>query len=443
MTGTTRARLLFVGDIHLGRRPTRLPERLGEYGIDPAELTPAATWRRTVDHACALAEEPEGLAALVLAGDVIESLEDRFGAFPHLESGVRRLVEAGVPVYGVAGNHDVQALPRLADRIPEFHLLGRGGRWERVSPCPGVDLVGWSFPQRVVRENPLADYAPASSDGAVTLGVLHCDLDGGHSSYAPVTRGELEAAPADAWLLGHVHAPSSLEGPRPIGYLGSLVGLDPGEPGPHGPWLVEVDAAGRVRARQLALAPLRWERAVLRLDEAALCEAAGDPASLADALQDRATRLLRELRERAQTGGLVPRVMGVRLAIEGTTRFREAVRDLCADPAAWPVVSAEDVHLFTEKIEDRTRPAVDLEALARGTDPPALLARRLLEVEQGRFDEALARRLEGVRDDVRFRDLSEEARREDARATRERTLRVGLATLESLLAQRSSPEAAP
>lgn len=437
------ARLLFVGDIHLGRRPSRLPEHLAEHAIDPAELTPAAAWGRTVELALRLAREPEGLAAVVLAGDVVESLEDRFGAFPHLESGVSRLVAADIRVAGVAGNHDVQALPRLADRLPAFHLLGRGGRWERLSVAPGVDLVGWSFPERAVRESPLATGTWPAGHGATTLGVLHCDLDGGRSPYAPVARSELERADADAWLLGHVHAPSALDGPRPIGYLGSLLGLDPGEPGPRGPWLLHVEASGRIRTRHIPLAPLRWERATALLEDAALAARGDDAAALADALHDRCTAALRAVRERVEADSSLPRTVGVRLALEGATRFRDAVRAFGERPEDWPRLSEGELHLFTEKIEDRTRPALDLSALARGTDPPALLARRLLAVERGDLDAELARRMAGVRDDPRYRALAEDSPPDAAGEVRGRVLRVGLDALEALLAQRPSPEATP
>ena len=113
-------RLMCVGDIHLGRRPSRLSDRVDDLGIGIHELTPAAAWQTAVDWALA-----NDIDAVALAGDVVERLEDRFEAYGHLERGVRRLVDAGISVVGVAGNHDVLALPRLADQLPEFKLIGR------------------------------------------------------------------------------------------------------------------------------------------------------------------------------------------------------------------------------------------------------------------------------------------------------------------------------
>src|SRR5262245_1795132 len=118
------AKLLCIGDMHLGRRPARLPADLE---VDASELGPAAAWKRCTAFAIA-----ERVDAVLLAGDVVESANRFFEAFGVLERGVRELEAAGIRTIGVAGNHDVEVLPRLADEIAGFHLLGRGGRWESV-----------------------------------------------------------------------------------------------------------------------------------------------------------------------------------------------------------------------------------------------------------------------------------------------------------------------
>src|SRR5690606_28513558 len=138
-----------------------------------------------------------------------------------LREGVERLTAAGIAVLGVAGNHDVKVLPRLADSVPGFRLLGRGGQWERtlVRGRGGeADILGWSFPERVVHDNPLAAGLPPR-EGRLTLGLLHCDRDQSGSRYAPVSSRDLDEAPVDAWLLGHIHKPDAMGGPRPQGYL--------------------------------------------------------------------------------------------------------------------------------------------------------------------------------------------------------------------------------
>ena len=258
-------KILCVGDIHLGRQPSRLPARLLEYPGARA-LGPTGAWDRTVDFAAKARVD-----AVLLAGDVVDQEDDFYEAYGDLRKGVETLSAAGISVLAVAGNHDGVVLPRLADALPpiaetasRFRLLGRDGGWE-VADLKDRDgalvtrVVGWSFPASHVRSSPLAQGVPTSREGATWLiGLLHCDRDALGSSYAPVRTSELVEASTDAWLLGHIHKPDPLSLPRPIGYLGSLTGLDPGETGPHGPWVLELTPS-TVSISQRPLAPKRWE----------------------------------------------------------------------------------------------------------------------------------------------------------------------------------------
>src|SRR5690606_6860400 len=51
------------------------------------------------------------------------------------------------------------------------------------------------------------------------------------------------------------------------------------------------------------------------------------------------------------------------------------------------------VTAVVDRVEDETRPARDLDALARGNDPVAVVARLLLSLERGTLDDAQARLL--------------------------------------------------
>ena len=75
-----------------------------------------------------------------------------------------------------------------------------------------------------------------------------------------MTSMELTAVGLDGWLLGHIHKPDTLIAPPLIGYLGSITGMDPGEPGARGPWLLTIEAGSVKDVTQWTLAPLRWER---------------------------------------------------------------------------------------------------------------------------------------------------------------------------------------
>lgn len=428
--------LLCVGDMHLGRRPTRLPR---QRTLDPAELGPEVAWERAVDVAL-----DRRVAAVLLAGDVVERIEDRFHAFSALERGVARLVDGGIRVIAVVGNHDVEALPRLAARIPAVELLGVGEeRWQPTVVRAGntaVRVWGWSFRRREERNSPVADFPRrhARHGDEAVIGLLHADLDTRDSPYAPVSRGQLVDAGLDAWLLGHVHRPHPLSPDAPIGYLGSVAGLDPGEPGPHGPWLVEIDGPRAVRFRHLPLAPLRYE--TVAIDVAELPEVSG--ADLGDALANHLERSTVPA-FRAGAGDELEhvRALGLRVALVGETEraadLRAALGDLVGQELGTGALAT-----FVTSFEDRTTVSIDLPRLAQDSSYPGLLARRLLALEahddEGR--RLLERARERQRDDLArhppWRQLPDaKARPDDDDALRQRLVAGGRRALATLLTQ--------
>ena len=427
-------KLLCVGDIHLGRQPSRLPEGVLDE-LRASELGPAAAWASAVD----LALEAQ-VDAVLLAGDVVEQEDDFYEAYGDLRRGVDRLAAASIPVLAVSGNHDVQVLPRLADAVPGFRLLGRGGKWqvEEVAGRDGrqVRVLGWSFPERRVSTSPLAAHElPAlDSDSGPVVGLLHCDRDATGSPYAPVRSSELERAPVDAWLLGHVHKPDPLDPPRPIGYLGSLTGLDPGEDGPRGPWLLTSNGSG-VDLEQLPLAPLRWEEVDVPLDGMETAEEVhGRAVSALDALHEGIVR--RRFR---------PRAVGCRLRFIGRTAHRKEVeRLLSAGDPLRAVRHREGVVYFVHDWRMAARPALDLDELAQGDDPPALVARKILVLRRPVDDPERRALLDGARQ--RLESLS--GRRSFAafglapppdEELQDLLERAALGALDELLAQRRAP----
>jgi len=362
--------ILCVGDIHLGRRPRRLPDNLADWGHNLSDFTPVSAWRATVDYAVA-----QKVNAVLLAGDVVQSDNQYYEAFGPLDQGVRKLVDHGISVYAVAGNHDVEVLPRLADDIDGFHLLGPDGTWEETvlehEGKPFLRLAGWSFPTKHVTTNPLIGLQVSFPDTLPVVGLVHCDLDVHNSQYAPVASGDLKRTGYSAWLLGHIHTPSTFAQEKPVGYLGSLVGLDPTETGLHGPWLMTVSDTELTMA-QVATSPLRWEHIVLPVD------AVGEPGEL-DALLSGA---LADLHGRL-TGTLGDaRAVGVRITLTGRSSSCRALEAHLRDSDPTPLRrELGGVLYFVDKVQSRMLPALDLQAIARQDDPPGLLARKLLRLE--------------------------------------------------------------
>lgn len=420
-------KLLAVGDMHLGRYPSRLP---AAFASDRRALGPAGAWERVVEHAIRA-----GVDVVALAGDVVEREDDFFEAYRSLQRGVQRLTDADIRVVGVAGNHDVKVLPRLAEQLPGFHLLGAGGEWESwtlEAAGTSVTLHGWSFPKAQVPYSPL-DGAVLSRGPGLNLGLLHCDRDQTGSRHAPVRSSELAATDLDGWMLGHIHAPDPLSVDRPSGYLGCISGMDPGEPGDHGPWLFTIDG-GRLRAlQQWVLAPLRWE--TIRLDLT----------DLEDTEQARSL-LLESLREPdARLGDVAepPRAVGVRLSLEGRSAQGPAVARLFEEEIQNGAIVLDGpvsgAGYFIEHSRLATRPVVDLARLATQNDPVGLLARRLLWLDEPdgeaarRFIGEARSRLVAQADEARWQELDDPV--PDEAAVIDHLREAGTRLLDAMLTQ--------
>jgi len=422
-------RILCTGDVHLGRGPTRIPE-----GIEASNLGPRTVWQAIVASAIDLKVD-----AVVLTGDVVNESNGFYEGFSVLQSGVEQLVEAKIPIVAVSGNHDFDVLARLADQFPEFRLLGRGGRWEEVilqpQDGPSVRFQGWSFPASHVLASPLANY-PHVSDDIPTVGVLHCDCDANNSRYAPVTTSQLKATSPAAWLLGHIHKPSLLCESLPlILYPGSPVGLDPGEPGAHGAWVVTIDQGQTPTAEMLPLAPLRWEQIDVPLEEIADADSLGP--AIVNAIRARHNEIRDEL---AST-----KAVGCRLQLRGRTPIHRDLSGLTPTIQVDLRLRFDDVDYFIEKVEDFSRPDVPLEEISKSTDPAGLLTRQLilLETRQPSDDYQRLVRDAGLamqerRSQPVFASLPDSTAGQTDEQIRSTLIRAGTAVLDILLAQREA-----
>jgi DNA repair exonuclease SbcCD nuclease subunit len=373
--------ILAIGDIHLGTRCSGLPDEISSWGIDPEDLTPAAALTASIDFAI-----EQNVGAVLFAGDVVESTNARFEAIVPLEHNVRRLLDAGIQVIAVAGNHDVEALPRLAALIDGFELLGGGGQWDSRTVTRGqqpvAEIVGWSFGERFVRQSPLAKLLAEPlkrvSPAIPRIGLLHADLDASGGHYAPIRQTEMDNTGYDAWLLGHIHKPSlqdSLDAgdAAPSGYLGSLVGLDASETGLHGPWLMTVSASGDLQLAQVPLASLRWEHISVSID------GLEDVEDVPDRLLAEAEKFVRQLGE----AGSAPRALGLRVRLEGASDQYDEIRQRISG-GEWNGLGrvVDGTAVFINKVIDAMELRLDLTEIAAGDDPAALMAQRILLLQR-------------------------------------------------------------
>jgi hypothetical protein len=409
-----------------------LPSNLEDFEISASELGPYAAWKAVVRFAA-----EEALDAVILAGDVVQEENCRFEAFGPLHQGVSDLVSSGAQVFAVAGNHDVDALPHLAELIPSFRLLGRGGRWEMATIAragtPLAHLYGWSFPARRFTTSPLeASFPRRPSDALPAFGVLHCDLDASRSAYAPVRRDDLLAKGLTRWFLGHVHTPSELfarsSRTSETLYLGSLVGLDPGESGEHGALLVEIGDDRELSMKRIPLAPLLWEELDVELSElASIEELPGGITRAIDSLHDRHAHRLGEAK-----------AVGVRLHWRGRSPHHRELRRTDPGELLDLRFPRGGVLYFVHEVVDHARASLELERLARTEDPPGLLARALLSLDEGTPEAELLLR-QARRELARVAETSSwnllEPLELDDAMVRDLLLTSGTQALEELLAQ--------
>ncbi|HLV26971.1 MAG TPA: DNA repair exonuclease [Gemmatimonadales bacterium] len=361
-------RVLLSGDIHIGRRSSRLPS-----DADPRATSSTAAWHALVQ--CAIDQRADVLA---LSGDIVDQTNGFYEAFGPLESGLRRLREADVHVVAVCGNHDYAALPQLVGALPDglITLIGAGGQWERHTierNGEQLHVDGWSFNAPHVRHDPLSSYSFPHSTHTPVLGLLHADLDQAGSIYAPVRLADLTATPVSLWLLGHVHchALHNADGATPVLYPGSPNPLDPGEPGEHGAWMVEFSPGRPVEPRLVPIARVRYH--TLQLD-------------VSDVSDTGAFRemLLQQLRRSAEDMCVAPlEYLSIRLRLTGrTTLGRELENEvrLLRDDLD---MELQGVRVHVEKVELHARAAHSLESLAAGSDAASHLARLLLALEDG------------------------------------------------------------
>lgn len=217
-------RLLHLADLHLGWAPRDLPVALAEarQGVRDARL----------DEAVALALE-ERVDAVLIAGDLFERFDPPAELVRHVRAALGRLVDAGIGVVTLPGNHDEITYPTSVYRR-------EAGRW------PGV-LVREAMPAHVARleiggellhlhalayvggvtdvRDALSRLPPRDEPGRHVF-LAHGTLTHGVSEALderslPLPRAALAAAGYDYVALGHVHRPSEQR-------LGTSLALYPG-----------------------------------------------------------------------------------------------------------------------------------------------------------------------------------------------------------------------
>ena len=321
-------RILHLADTHLDRVFGAADDR-------PDAARRRAGLRDALSRGLAAGRD-QGVAAVVLAGDVYEHASVTADTVAFL---ARELERAAVPVLITPGNHDPYvpgSAWQLADWPANVHIYA-ADRVEPVELAEDVVVWGAAFCATTAPAG-VPDGFVAPADGRTHLLALHAALTGerwaDEGRHRSVTRAQLAATNAARVLLGHFHD----------GYDDGLL-CYPGSPEPlgwgerhgdHGASILTISGEA-VTARHVPLATRRYVERTLSVTGAA---GSADIEALVSAAAER------------EPGACL------RLVLEG-----EIAPGCAIDPAV--VRERCGGGLEELVVVDRTRPAYDLQAIAR------------------------------------------------------------------------------
>jgi DNA repair exonuclease SbcCD nuclease subunit len=358
-------RFLHCADIHLDS-PLRGLER---YEGAPVEEVRGAT-RRAFENMVEYALR-ERVDFVVIAGDLYDGDWPDFNTGLFFAKGMAQLGESGIAVYVLRGNHD--AASKLTRSLPlpkNVHLFPNKAPTTLTDDNLGLAVHGQSFATAAVLEDLAAGYHEAVR-GYFNLGVLHTSLNGrpGHDNYAPTSEQVLRSKGYDYWALGHVHAREIVSRDPWVVYPGNIQGRNIREQGAKGCELVTVEDDS-ITTESVALDVLRWTE--LNIDVAEMPDL--------DTLFDRIARDVRSGITLADG-----RILGVRLRVHGAGAVHRDVSarpEMIAEQIRAIALDASGGNAWLEKIDFRVRPPIEIDRLAVGDDPVALLVRELEALAQ-------------------------------------------------------------
>ena len=355
-------KFVHTADLHLdapfqgiGRASERVGQALAEATYEAFQRVVDTAIERAVDF-------------LVIAGDSYNARDKSLRAQRRFLYEMVRLSEAAIDVFVVQGNHDPANGWSAGLKLPgNVHVFSPDAveRFEIVRDGTAVAAVyGRSFARAAETSNLALDYHRLPGD-PIAVGVLHANVGGiaGYDRYAPATLEELRAAGMDYWALGHIHKQEVLSRDPWVAYAGSPQGLNPKEIGAHGCLVVEVWRGGAVTAEHVETAPIAWAR-----DEIDVSAADG-----LEAVRDLIAHTCEQLLEREGRHVVARLALVGRSAVHGDLARLSAVQDMLEDVDA--EFGAGDPWLWLDRLEDRTRALLDLDALRGGADFAAEIMR--------------------------------------------------------------------
>ena len=414
-------KFLHAADIHLDS-PLHGLQR---YEGAPLDEIRNAT-RRAFDNLIKLAIDQQ-VAFVLLAGDLFDGDWKDYNSGLYLVGCLRKLEQAGIRVFMIAGNHDaasqISRKLRLPDNVTEFSTR----KPEQVLLQDlDVAIVGQGFANRAVSDDLSAGY-PQADPALFTIGLLHTCLDGkpGHEPYAPCSVDGLRSKGYDYWALGHVHQREVVSEQPWMVFPGNTQGRHIRETGAKGCTLVTVEQGQVTELVHRDLDVLRWQH----------CDVDVSAAGNADEVLALVQQALQAALDAAQG-----RTLALRLRLSGATA---AHAELQQHQHHWEqefralaggLRGAEGNGLWLEKVRFASRaPVSEQDALARDDAIGELLRSiRALEMDDAGLA-ALAEELEPLANKLPV-ELQQDI--EPFQPADEAQIRAALDTVKDLLVER-------
>jgi len=271
-------RFLHAGDLHLDSPVEGLSAEAPPEVLALLRGASTAAWGNVVRAAVV-----DRVDFVVIAGDVFEVSSPTLLGQTRFRDGLAELADAGIATFVVHGNHDPldgRSWAPSLDFPAAVHRFGTEPGESAPAMRDGIEIArvhGRSYPRPAVTENYAAGMQ-ALPGSSFSIGLLHTNVGDrpGHANYAPCSVDDLRASGMGYWALGHIHQPGQVLADPPTYYSGIPQGRDPGELGPRGCYVVEVDGACRVSARFVPTDVVRWHPIELSITEIATDEALRD-----------------------------------------------------------------------------------------------------------------------------------------------------------------------
>lgn len=334
-------KIIHTADLHLGRAMPylggRAAQRRNEVMLSLEKIT---------DLCRSLQAE-----ALIISGDLFEL------PCPEEALAVQAfsiLGKAGVPVVIAAGNHDclLADSPYLTLKLPE-NVTVLSSEVPYVKIRDGVYVFGCSFTSAEMQ----CDRPPALPDHkAINILALHADVDT-QSAYNPITADWLAASGAHYAALGHIHKRSPLQkaGSTFYSYCGCPEGQGFDETGVCGVYSVTVEKKGCTAE----FVPVcKRIHAFERFDVTELGDSLDICSAILDYLNNKYGDGFADNMYKLHLVGSVP---------EGNSLDRSLITEKLSQT------------LYYIKTSDKTRPAVNLQTLAKESTLKGIFVRRMLE----------------------------------------------------------------